>query len=294
MSFNQSVTEKYPLNKVTWFQVGGNADYFYKARTLEGLQEVIRLKPKNMPCFILGAGSNILVRDGGIRGLVIKLAGDFTKWHIENDDTLIVGAAVLDKTIALNLADLGFSNLEFLVGIPGTIGGAVYMNAGAFGTETKDHLLWVKLMDDQGAVVQYDASSLNMQYRKGNIPKNHIVLQAAFKLKSMAPTQVQEKIQNILSEKEAAQPMTGRTGGSTFKNPYPHSAWSLIDKVGGRGLRNGNAQVSEKHCNFLLNLGGATAQEIEDLGDTLRERVLSQEGIQLEWEIIRIGDPAIN
>lgn len=287
--FTGKVVKNYPLHKITWFQVGGNADFFAKARSMEDLSLLLKEKPKDMPFFILGAGSNILMRDGGFRGLVIKLAGDFSKWHIENDDTVIAGAGVLDKTLALTLGQQGYANLEFMVGIPGTIGGALMMNAGAYGSEVKDVLLWVDLMSMKGEIIRLTPDNLQMAYRKGNIPKDHLVLKAAFKVQKSDPVAVQAKLTIMLDQKEAAQPMTGRTGGSTFKNPLPHSAWQLVDKVGGRGLQNGNAQISIKHCNFLLNLGDATAKDIEDLGEDVRKRVKDQEGINLEWEIIRVG-----
>ncbi len=289
--FTGKVLENYPLHKITWFQVGGNADFFAKVRSIDELSNILNEKPKDMPLFIIGAGSNILMRDGGFRGLVIKLAGDFSKWHIENDDTVIAGAGVLDKTLALTMGEKGYANLEFMVGIPGTIGGALIMNAGAYGAEVKDVLQWVDLMSMNGQIIRLTPDDLQMVYRKGNIPKAHLVLTAAFKVKKTDPAVVQEKLHNMLDKKEAAQPMTGRTGGSTFKNPLPNSAWGLVDKVGGRGLKNGNAQFSIKHCNFLLNLGGATAKDIEDLGEDVRKRIKEQEGINLEWEIIRIGSP---
>jgi UDP-N-acetylmuramate dehydrogenase len=289
--FTGKVVENYPLHKITWFQVGGNADFFAKARSIEELTTLLQEKPKDMPLFILGAGSNILMRDGGFRGLVIKLAGDFSKWHIENDHTVIAGAGVLDKTLALTLGEQGYANLEFMVGIPGTIGGALIMNAGAYGAEVKDVLQWVDLMSMDGKISRFTPNDLKMTYRKGNIPKDHFVLKAAFTIEKTSSETVQAKLKDLLNQKEAAQPMTGRTGGSTFKNPLPHSAWQLIDKVGYRGLKNGQAQISEKHCNFLLNLGGATAKDIEDLGETARQRVKDQEGITMEWEIIRVGSP---
>ena len=289
--FTGKVVQNYPLHKITWFQVGGDADFFAKVRSINELANVLKEKPKDMPVFILGAGSNILMRDGGFRGLVIKLAGDFSKWHIENDDTVIAGAGALDKTIALTLGEKGYTNLEFMVGIPGTIGGALIMNAGAYGAEVKDVLRWVDLMSMDGKIIRLRPDDLKMTYRKGNIPKEHLVLSAAFRVEKTSSEVVQSKLNDLLNQKEAAQPMTGRTGGSTFKNPQPHSAWQLIDKVGGRGLKNGSAQISEKHCNFLLNLGGATAKDIEDLGETVRQRVKDQEGINMEWEIIRVGSP---
>ena len=193
-------------------------------------------------------------------------------------------------TLALTLGQQGYANLEFMVGIPGTIGGALIMNAGAYGSEVKDVLQWVDLMLMNGKIIRLTPNDLKMVYRKGNIPKEHLVLRAAFKVQKADPVAVQAKLNNMLDKKEAAQPMTGRTGGSTFKNPLPHSAWALVDKVGGRGLQNGNAQISIKHCNFLLNLGDATAKDIEDLGEDVRRRVKDQEGINLEWEIIRVGN----
>jgi UDP-N-acetylmuramate dehydrogenase len=283
------VETNYILSKITWFQVGGPCTYFFRPKDEDDLSCFLNQKPKELNVFIVGAGSNILVRDGGIEGCVIKLSNAFGKIDIQNDQ-VIVGAAVLDRTLALTLGEKGLSNLEFLVGIPGVIGGAVAMNAGAYGVEIKDHLLWVDLMDETGVLKRIDAKDLSMSYRKGNLPNKHIVIRAAFKLQKKEPAIVMKRLEEILHQRSETQPISGRTGGSTFKNPKDFSAWKLIDHAGCRGLSIGGAHVSEKHCNFLLNLGDASAKDIEGLGEFIRQKVLEESGVSLEWEIIRLGD----
>ncbi|MBI1954716.1 MAG: UDP-N-acetylmuramate dehydrogenase [Proteobacteria bacterium] len=279
----------YPLSKATWFQVGGEVDVLFQPIDVKDLCFFLKNRSKDLPLFTLGAGSNLLVRDGGISGIAIKLGSGFNDFSWDGN-LLIAGAACLDRTIALSMVEKGLSGLEFLVGIPGTIGGAIRMNAGAYGREVKDVLEWVEAVDEEGNIHYFKASEMTMSYRKCLLSDTLIFTRAAFRVEISSPSDVQSQIERILSLKEATQPIKGRTGGSTFKNPSPDlSAWQLIDQAGCRGLSKGNVIVSEKHCNFLLNLGKATAKEIEELGEEIRQRVYNCFGIQLEWEIIRIG-----
>ncbi|CAO5680525.1 MAG: UDP-N-acetylenolpyruvoylglucosamine reductase [Holosporales bacterium] len=282
------ITRNQDLKKLTWFQVGGPCDVLYRPKDDADLALFMQQKPADYPFFVLGAGSNILVRDQGFKGAVLKLSM-FNKITLQ-DDCVIAEGGVLDRTLALYLGENGYSNLEFMVGIPGSVGGALAMNAGAYGTEIKDHLLWADFMDEKGQVIRLH--DFQMTYRKGNLPKGWIVLRAAFSVRKDNPAIINARLEEILNQRAQTQPIKGRTGGSTFKNPHDLSAWKLIDEAGCRGLRVGDAQISEKHCNFLLNLGAAKATEIEALGELVRQRVKEKTGVTLEWEIIRIGEAA--
>ncbi len=268
--------------------MGGSSRFFYRPKDTEDLAYFMKHKPSHLPFFILGAGSNILIRDGGYDGLTIKLPATFSTIEIE-DDMVIAGAAVLDRTLALFLAEHGLSNLEFFVGIPGTVGGAIAMNAGAYGSETIDYLLWIEVMLQNGDVKRLDKKDLAMSYRCGNLPKGSIVLKAAFQLEKKESSLIHQNITEILQKRSDTQPVVGRTGGSTFKNPQTESAWKLIDDAGCRGYSIGDAQISEKHCNFIINKGNATAADIEKVGEYARQKVFHNSGIDLEWEIKRVG-----
>lgn len=276
------------LSQQTWFRVGGPADLLFRPQTPEDLAAFLQWKSASIPVTLLGAGSNVLVGDNGISGVVIRLGRGFADIQIGGTN-LIVGAATLDRTVALTCADAGLSGLEFLVGVPGTIGGAIKMNAGCYGQEVKDVLLWADVMDHQGRITRLSNTELGFSYRHSALQDDQIVVTACFKLEAAEPNAIHKRLAQLLSEREQSQPVKGRTGGSTFKNPIPYKAWELIDKAGCRGLQIGEAQVSEKHCNFLLNLGEATAKELIELGEQVRQRVEVASGIQLEWEIIRLG-----
>lgn len=279
----------YELSKLTWFKVGGPAEVLFKPKDTEDLISFLQQKQNNLAITVVGAGSNILVRDKGIRGCVVKLGSGFADITF-NDTEVIAGAACLDRTVVMECAAKGLSGLEFLVGVPGTIGGAVYMNAGAYGHETKDYLNWVEVVSLDGTLTRFQSSELSMAYRKGNIPKAAIVVRASFILNKKKPENIMQSINDYLQQREDSQPIRGRTGGSTFKNPVGHAAWKLIDEAGCRGLTIKDAQVSTKHCNFLLNLDEAKASELEQLGENVRQAVKEQAGIELEWEIIRLGE----
>jgi UDP-N-acetylmuramate dehydrogenase len=276
------------LSQHTWFQVGGPAELLFRPHSTQDLAVFLQSKPADIPVTIIGAGSNVLVRDVGISGVVIRLGRDFADVFIDGP-SVIIGAAALDRTVALTCADAGLSGLEFLVGVPGTIGGAVKMNAGCYNQEVKDVLRWVEVMDHQGSVTRLSNAELGFSYRHSALSADQIVIRACFDLQTENTTVIHQRLTQLLAEREKSQPIRGRTGGSTFKNPPGQKAWILIDQAGGRGAKIGDAQVSEKHCNFLLNLGAAQAKDLESLGEQIRQRVLETSGVLLEWEIIRLG-----
>ena len=247
--------------------------------------------PLEMPITVIGAASNLIVRDGGINGVVIKLARGFGEVEIEADG-IIAGAAALDITVSEHAASAGLSGLEFLSGIPGTIGGAVAMNAGAYGGDMAGVLDWVEIVTRAGALQRLGVQELGLTYRHSNLPADAVVVRARLRAQPGEAALIAARMAEIKTKREATQPVRARTGGSTFANPEGQKAWELVDGAGCRGLTIGNAQVSDLHCNFLLNLGGATAAELEGLGEEVRRRVLEKSGISLRWEIKRIGVPA--
>ncbi len=279
-----------PLAKLTWFKVGGAADILFEPKDIADLQYFLQNCPTDIPVTILGLGSNLLIRDGGIRGVVIRLKGNFS--FIETgDNTLICGAGTPDIRIAKKAAALGFNGLSFLSGIPGNLGGALRMNAGAFGGEISDIFVSATAMDRQGNIHELSAKDMGFAYRHTAVAKDWIFLAATLKSLGNTPSSLlEEQIDHIRQKREDAQPKGVYTGGSTFANPDGYSAWKLIDEAGLRGYKIGDAQVSEKHCNFLLNLGKASAKDIEDLGEYIRQKVKENSGIELRWEIRRIGD----
>jgi UDP-N-acetylmuramate dehydrogenase len=278
-----------PLAGVTWFQVGGAAEVMFRPVDADDLAHFLSHKPKDVPVTVIGVASNLLVRDGGVPGVVIRLGRGFVGIKAEGE-IVRAGAGALDLNVALTARDAGLAGLEFLSGIPGTIGGALRMNAGAYGAEIKDVLIGAEAIDATGTLHMVAASELGLTYRHSETPADWIFTAAELRGVPGDRAAIQQRIDEIAAAREATQPRT-RTGGSTFANPQGHKAWELIDKVGGRGLQRGGAQVSEKHCNFLINTGDATAADIEALGEEVRRRVLEQSGVQLQWEIRRIGVP---
>lgn len=277
-----------PLGPATWFRVGGSADVLVRPADLDDLLLLLRDMPADMPLTILGAASNMIIRDGGIAGVVLRLARGFGDVVVEADG-IIAGAAALDVTVAETAAAAGLAGLEFLVGIPGSIGGAVAMNAGAYGREIRDVLEWAEIATPEG-LMRLDAAALHFAYRHAQLPARGVVVRAKLRATLGDKAEISARLAEIRAAREATQPVRARTGGSTFKNPPgDRKAWELIDAAGCRGLLRGAAQVSEKHCNFLINLGGASAADIEALGEDVRARVLAHSGIALEWEIRRIG-----
>ncbi|KAA2215297.1 UDP-N-acetylmuramate dehydrogenase [Teichococcus oryzae] len=279
-----------PLAPFTWFRTGGPAEWLVRPADVDDLLLLLRDRPSAMPVTVIGAASNLLVRDGGVRGIVVKLARGFSDISVEADG-IVAGAAALDATVAEHAAAAGLAGLEFLCGIPGSIGGAVAMNAGAYGRELKDVLDWAEIATPAG-LVRLPAAELGFAYRRAVLPQQGIVTRARFRALAGDASAIAARMAEIRAAREEAQPVRARTGGSTFKNPPDAKAWALIDGAGCRGLRIGDAQVSEKHCNFLLNLGRASAADLEGLGEAVRSRVAARSGVTLEWEIRRIGEVA--
>ncbi|NDF11701.1 MAG: UDP-N-acetylmuramate dehydrogenase [Proteobacteria bacterium] len=278
----------YALSKINWFQVGGPAEVLFRPEDAEDLAHFMKHKPADVPVTVLGVGSNIIVRDGGINGVVIRLGRGFTFMNRVNDE-VHAGGAALDVNVALFAAQEGLAGLEFLSGIPGTVGGALAMNAGAYGKEVKDVLIRAEALDAAGNLFVIQADKMKFRYRGNDLPKDWIYTRAVFKGEKGKPEAIAARIKEINDAREATQPIRERTTGSTFANPPGKKAWQLIDEAGCRGLQIGGAQMSEKHCNFMINTGGATAADLEKLGEEVRRKVKEKSGIQLEWEVKRIG-----
>jgi UDP-N-acetylmuramate dehydrogenase len=278
------------LAPVTWFRVGGAAEAVVRPADTEDLAGFLAELPHTTPVRVIGAASNLIIRDGGLPGVVFRLGARFGTVTIEND-AVIAGAAARDVTVAEHAAAAGLAGLEFLCGIPGTIGGAVAMNAGAYDGAIAQVLEWAEIVTRGGDIIRLSAADLAFGYRHARLPVGAIVVRARLRARPGDPAAIAARMQDIRARREASQPVRARTGGSTFRNPPDMKAWELIDAAGCRGLRRGRAQVSEQHCNFLLNTGGATAAEIEGLGEEVRRRVHALSGITLDWEIHRIGIP---
>jgi UDP-N-acetylmuramate dehydrogenase len=279
-----------PLGPQTWFRTGGPAEVLFRPADVEDLASFLAALPADVPVMVLGVGSNLLVRDGGVKGVVIRLMRGFTAITVEGHD-VVSGAGALDLNVALTARDHGLAGLEFLSGIPGTIGGAVAMNGGAYGGELAQVLVSAEAVDRSGGIHRVEAADLGFSYRHSTAPADWIFTSARLRATPGDQLAIARRIAEIDAARTESQPRS-RTGGSTFVNPPSHKAWELIDGAGCRGLRIGDAQVSEKHCNFLINLGTATAADIEALGEEVRRRVLAHSGVRLEWEIRRIGEGA--
>ena len=276
------------LGQYTWFRVGGPAEILFRPEDADDLAAFMAAKPADVPVTVLGVGSNILVRDGGIPGVTIRLGKGFA--GLARDGHIVrAGAACLDLNVALQARDWGLGGLEFLSGIPGTIGGALRMNAGAYGREMKDAALAVEAIDAAGAKQYATNGAMCFSYRHTGMPGDWIFVAAELKSEPRDPAEISARMAEIQASREAAQPVRTRTGGSTFANPVGAKAWELIDAAGCRGLVRGGAMVSEKHCNFLINTGSATAAELEALGEEVRARVFAKFGVELAWEIKRLG-----
>ncbi len=280
-----------PLAPLSWLRVGGKAEVLFTPADEDDLAAFLRDLGGNVPVTMLGLVSNTLIRDGGVPGVVIRLGRGFGKISIEGECRIRAGAAVPDRNLAQAAAKAGIAGFAFYRGIPGCVGGALRMNAGAHGGETKDVLLEVRAVDRQGRRLVLKLEDMGYAYRHCGAPEDLIFTQALFQGQPGEPQEIAAEMAKIMDVREAAQPIRARTGGSTFKNPPGHSAWKLIDAAGCRGLRVGGAHMSEKHCNFLVNDGDATARDIEKLGELVRERVKAASGIELNWEVRRIGVP---
>jgi UDP-N-acetylmuramate dehydrogenase len=285
------LTAEAPLAGVTWFRVGGPAEVLFKPADPADLADFLAGCPDDVPVLAIGVASNLIVRDGGVPGVVVRLGRDFAGMRVEGE-LVHAGAAALDVNVARVAQDAGIAGLEFLVGIPGTIGGALRMNAGAYGAEIRDVLVSATALDRQGRRHDLPAEALGLSYRHSDVPEDWIFTGAVLRGRPGDPAAIEARMDEIARQRAATQPVRARTGGSTFANPPGAKAWALIDAAGCRGLRIGDAQVSELHCNFLLNLGQATAAEIEGLGEEVRRRVRDQSGVALRWEIRRIGREA--
>lgn len=273
-----------------WFRCGGRAEYMFRPEDVADLAAFVRALPAGTPLFPVGVGSNLIVRDGGLPGVTVRLPKSFARVSVEGM-RVRAGAAAMGITVASAARDAGVAGLEFLRGIPGTVGGAVRMNAGAYGHEASDLLVEATVVTRSGAIEIWPKEKFGFSYRHSALPDGHMVVEALFEGKPGDRAAIAAEMDRIAAEREASQPLRSRTGGSTFKNPPGDRAWRLVDAAGCRGLRLGGAQVSEKHTNFLINTGDATAADIEALGEEVRRRVLAHSGIALEWEIERVGLP---
>ncbi len=286
-----------PLSSITWFGVGGPAEVLFRPTDRDDLLAFLEDKPAEVPVTVIGVGSNLLVRDGGVSGVVIRCGRGLgtIEAAIEAEGTeLVCGAGALDVNVAKAAAQAGIGGLEFLRGVPGTIGGGLRMNAGAYGKEIKDVLIWAEAVDPQGRVRRLGLEDMGFTYRRCALTEDWIFLAARLAGQADDPAAIQARMREIQETRLGSQPIGSRTGGSTFKNPPPdesggRKAWALIDAAGCRGLKVGGAQVSELHCNFLINSGAASAADLEDLGEEMRRRVAAETGVRLEWEIRRIG-----
>jgi UDP-N-acetylmuramate dehydrogenase len=279
-----------PLAELTWFRVGGPAQVLFMPEDEADLSYFLSNLSVEIAVTVVGLGSNLIVRDGGVPGVVIRLGRSFNEIAIDGLNVR-VGAAVPDVKVARVAQEAGIAALSFLRGIPGGVGGALRMNGGAYGGETKDALVQARAVDRHGHLHILTNADMDFSYRHCGVPEDYIFTQALFSGKRGDPAIIAAEMEKITESREATQPIKSRTGGSTFKNPPGQKAWQLIDAAGCRGLRSGDAQVSEMHCNFLINLGTASAADIETLGETVRARVQENSGVVLEWEIKRIGVP---
>lgn len=278
------------LSELAWFRVGGPAQLFFMPADEADLAYFLKHLPADIKVTTIGLGSNLLIRDGGLDGVVIRLSSKgFGAVENLGDHSLRVGTALPDVKVANAAAEAGIDGLTFYRGIPGGIGGALYMNAGCYGTETKDCMVSLRGVSRDGEIVEYTNEEMGYLYRKSHGPRGTVFTSAVYQGFAGDAEDIRRRMKEITDKREGSQPTKARTGGSTFKNPEGHSSWKLVDDAGCRGLQVGNAQVSEKHCNFLLNLGGATALDIETLGETVRNRVRANSGIDFVWEIRRMG-----
>ena len=283
------LTSGAPLAQLVWFKTGGAAEWLFEPRDLADLQGFIRDLDHAVPVMALGLGSNLIVRDGGVPGVVVRLGKAFARVTPVDETTLDCGGGASGILVSSTARDSGIAGLEFLRSIPGTVGGFVRMNGGAYGGEVSDILVDCDVLLRSGELATLPASELGYTYRHSELPDQAIVVAARFRGRPGLPEVIQAEMNRISASREASQPLRSKTGGSTFKNPPGDKAWRLVDAAGCRGLQLGGAQVSEKHCNFLINAGEATSAEIEGLGEEVRRRVKESQGVELEWEIQRVG-----
>ena len=288
-NFAENIYTKRKLAKYTWFGVGGNAEILYIPEEEKSLEKFLKVKPNDYRVFTMGAGSNLLVRDNGIDGVTL-ITSKLNKISIDKDGIITASCGAYDAEVARFARNNSRSGLEFLIGIPGTIGGGIKMNSGAFGTEFKDVLIDVKAINHNGKYKIFSKEDLDMKYRQIGLKNEWIFLSARFKTSVDAETNIHDKMKKIIHSRKSAQPIGVKTGGSTFKNPSGKKAWELIDQAGCRGWKIGDAMISEKHCNFIVNLRNANANQIEELGQNVKEKVFENTGTKLNWEIERVGN----
>jgi UDP-N-acetylmuramate dehydrogenase len=294
------LTQDRDLSGLTWLRVGGPADYFFSPADVDDLGDLLRALPEDTPVFPMGVGSNLIVRDGGLRAVVIRLGRDFNGIEI-SDGLVTAGAAALDAHVARKAAEAGL-DLIFLRTIPGSIGGAIRMNAGCYGNYTADHFVSAEVMLRDGTRTTLNADALNFRYRQSDLPAGALILSATFRPPQGDPVRLLQRMDDQIAKRDATQPTKDRSAGSTFRNPAGFSstgraddvhdlkAWKVIDDAGLRGATRGGAQMSEKHSNFMINTGNATAADLEGLGEEVRKKVYENAGIRLEWEIMRVGE----
>ena len=287
-NFLENIYTEQKLAKYTWFGVGGNAEILYVPENEISLEKFLKVKPSDYKLFTMGAGSNLLVRDNGIDGITL-ITSKLNKISIDKNGLITANCGAFDTEVARFAREHSRSGLEFLIGIPGTIGGGIKMNSGAFGSEFKDVLVDVKAINHNGEYKTFTNEDLDMKYRKIGLKDEWIFLSARFKTSVDTDKNIRDKMKKIILSRKSAQPVGVKTGGSTFKNPIGQKAWELIDQAGCRGLKNGDAMISEKHCNFIVNLRDAKAHQIEQLGKKVKQKVYENSGIQLNWEIERVG-----
>ena len=283
------LTPDAPLAPLVWFKSGGKAEWLFEPADAKDLEQFLAELDPHVPVMALGLGSNLIVRDGGVPGIVVRLGKAFSRIEQADETTLRCGGGASGILVSSTARDHGIAGLEFLRGIPGTVGGFVRMNGGAYGREVRDILVSARVALRSGEVEEWPLAKLGYTYRHSALPEGAVVIEATFRGQPGEPDAIGAEMDAIARAREESQPLRSRTGGSTFKNPPGHKAWALIDAAGCRGLTIGGAQVSEKHCNFLLNLGSATSAEIEGLGEEVRRRVEAKSRISLEWEIQRVG-----
>src|SRR3954463_16565650 len=284
-----NLTPNAPLAPLVWFKSGGNAEWLFEPKDEQDLVDFLRELDPEVPVMALGLGSNLIVRDGGVPGVVVRLGKAFAKIDRLDETTLRCGGGASGILVSSTARDAGIAGLEFLRGIPGTVGGFVRMNGGAYGREVRDILVSARLVLRSGEGVEWPLDKLGYTYRHSEVPDGAVVVEATFRGTPGKPDAIGAEMDAIARAREESQPLRSRTGGSTFKNPPGHKAWALVDAAGCRGLQHGDAQVSEKHCNFLLNLGSASSGDIEALGEEVRRRVQAKTNITLDWEIQRVG-----
>lgn len=282
--------QNYNLKHLTWLKVGGDADIFFKPEDIEDLKIFLKENNNRFPITVIGAGSNLIIRDKGVEGVVIKLGRNFTDIQFVDNNLIVAGAGCLNSSLAKFCLINSITGFEFLIGIPGTVGGGVAMNAGSYGCEFKDIVASVEVLDTEGNLIIIPLDRIGFSYRTNSLPKDLIFTRVFFQAKNKEDTnKIKQKMDEISAIRSSSQPVSEKTGGSTFANPKGFKAWELIDKSGLRSARVGGACMSEMHCNFMINDNNATATDMENLGELIRQKVKENSGIELQWEIKRIG-----